>query len=149
MARRPTRQPDVWDGWAPTEDMLVRAAASRPFWTFWEREKVESIQELYDAFTMRCAASLVRSFDPARTPRRAASFMSRVEEDIYGRLVQWLRDVHDASLKRYVPMVQGVILNEEACADKSLFQRMIDFHVKIRQAELQRYAQSRQLTAKR
>lgn len=144
MARRRfTRQPDVWDGWAPSKEMIERAAASRPFWSFWERDRVESVQELYDAFTMRCAASLVRSFDPTREPHRAASFMSQVEEDIYSRLVQWLKDIHDAGLKRYIPMVQGVVLREETCGDKPLFQRMIDAHVKIRQAEMQRYANSR------
>ncbi|HVJ44637.1 MAG TPA: hypothetical protein VM639_24280 [Dongiaceae bacterium] len=144
--RRPERQPDVWDGWAPTDEMILRAAASRPFWTFWEREKVESIQELYDAFTMRCSALLVRSFDPARVQRRAAPFMSQAEEDIYGRLVQWLRDVHDAGLKRYVPMVQGVVVNEDQCPDEHLFGRIVSFHVKIRQAELQRYGIQRNKT---
>ncbi|HVI92294.1 MAG TPA: hypothetical protein VM659_28650 [Dongiaceae bacterium] len=137
--RRPTREADVWDGWAPTDEMIMRAAASQPFWTHWEREKVESIQELYDAFTMRCSALLVRSFDPARVQRHAAPFMSQAEEDIYSRLVQWLRDVHDAGLRRYVPMAQGVIVNEDQCPDKHLFERIVGFHVKIRQAELQRY----------
>lgn len=132
-----------WDGWAPTEEMISRAEANRPFWSYWEKDRVTSVQELHDAFTMRCAASLVRSFDPSRSPHKAAPHMTQAEEDVYGRLVEWLLEVHNAGLKRYIAMVQGVILREENCPDQHLFSRMIEFHVKLRMRDMQRYVAQR------
>lgn len=137
------RPDDVWDGWAPSEEMIKRAESSRPFWSYWDKDRVNSVQELFDAFTMRGSASMVRSFDPSRSPHRAAPFMSQAEEDVYGRFIEWLKDIHDAGMKRYLPMVQGVIVLEERCPDQALFERLVGYHVKIRLREMQRYVAQR------
>lgn len=139
VKHRNTRSEDVWDGWAPTDEMIDRAARSKPFWAYWDKDRVTSVQELHDAFTMRCSASLVRSFDPTRSPHRATPHMSQAEEDIYDRFKEWLLDVHNAGLKRYIPMVQSVIVGEATCPDQRLFEQLVGYHVKIRMREMQRY----------
>jgi len=47
------REPDAWDGWAPTPEMQARAHAARPFFADWPEEQLRSIEELAAAFRFR------------------------------------------------------------------------------------------------
>lgn len=136
------------EGWGLShEEMaarMARIADELPCWANWGADRKTSIEELHAAFTMRCSASVVRSFDPNRVPHQASSSMSREDQEIYERFIEWLREVHRAKRKRYIAMVQGVIVSNDRCPDERLFADMVGYHVVIRAREMQRYVAQRQ-----
>src|SRR5947208_2196783 len=73
-----------WDrefGWAPTHEMVSRAALNRPFWANWESEALASIEEIYRAFVLRVCSSLAIGFNPERTPGHATPTLSEGDRE--------------------------------------------------------------------
>jgi hypothetical protein len=132
-----------WDrekDWAPTSpDDLRRvalAAASRPFWADWESEALASIEELSQAFRMRCAASLAMAADPNRVPRNPGDHVSDSDAEAYGHFRDWLVEMHHARLKTYIGTVRNVIVLEEACREPGIFRMAVNLHITVRRRSI-------------
>lgn len=129
------RRAGPWDtqiGWKPTEEMQARADRSKPFWTTWDQELLESIQQLYDALTMRCRGAMGSAFDPERVRRHASETMTEQEQEVYERFLFWLEEMRQHKLSAHVTWIAGFIMDESACKDRETFKRAIDLHVALR-----------------
>lgn len=128
-----------WDrekDWAPTspEDLrrVALATASKPFWTQWDAEAVESISGLNHAFRMHCAASLAMAADPNRVPRHPGELLSERDQETYEHFRAWLIEMHHAGMKTYIGMVRDVVVLEEACREPGQFRRAVNLHIVVR-----------------
>jgi hypothetical protein len=146
--RHPTKMPLVsrdrldqlarlgpWDrehDWAPTPEMVARAAATAPFWTRWEFEAVRSIEELNHAFRLRCAGSLAMAADPNRIPRNPGEYLSDSDREAYDHFLDWLLEMHHAGLKSYIGLVRDVVVLEEVCREPGIFRRAVNLHIAVR-----------------
>ena len=75
-------------------------------------------------------------------PRVLAGLFGRISR-CNDRLIAWLREMHDAGLRRYVTMIVGVLITEAVCPDKGLFVKAIDLHVGLRKRDMARRLQRR------
>jgi hypothetical protein len=129
------RRTGPWDreiGWKPTEEMIERAQASKPFWAGWDQELLESIQQLYDALSLRCRGVMGSVFDPQRVRRHASETMSPQDQEIYERFLFWLEEMRQAKLSIHVTWIGSVITQDGQCKDLVVFKRAIDLHVSLR-----------------
>jgi hypothetical protein len=138
---------EEWAGWGLTpEEMqrrLARARIDLPIWATMSKERLESVDELGRGFRFRSSEALVRAFDYSRLPHRGLPHMSLEDREVYDRLVEWLKEMHDAGLRRYVTLIVGILINEDHCPDKGLFVRSIDLHVALRKRDAARKLQRR------
>lgn len=128
-----------WDrefGWAPTtpEDLrrVALAEASKPFWTNWDQEAIESIEEICRAFRLRTVGMDFLTFDPTRIRNHAAPDLSPDDREIYDHFIAWLDEMRHAGLKTYIPMVRDVIVLEESCREPGQFRRAVNLHIVVR-----------------
>jgi hypothetical protein len=145
MMKQPTaaqieaaRRAGPWDteiGWKPDQAMVDRAAAARPFWAGWDQELLESIQQLYDALTLRCRGVMGSVFDPQRIRRHASEDMTPEEREIYDRFLFWLEEMRQASLSQHVTWIGSVIVQDGVCKSRETFRRAIDLHVSLRRRQ--------------
>ena len=129
------RRAGPWDreiGWAPDDTMIARAQASRPFWSGWDQELIESIQQLFDALHLRCGAAMGGVFDPQRVRRHASEHMSPHDQELYDRFLFWLEEMRQAKLSPHVTWIGAVIVQDGPCKDVAIFKRAIDLHVSLR-----------------
>jgi hypothetical protein len=137
------RRAGPWDtqiGWKPDQAMIDRAQASRPFWTAWDQELLESIQQLYDALTMRCRGVMGSVFDPQRVRRHASENMTPEEQEVYDRYLFWLEEMRQAKMRQDVTWIAGFLMDESACKDRDAFRRAVDLHVALRRTGMKKIA---------
>jgi hypothetical protein len=130
-----------WDreiGWKPDRAMIDRAAASRPFWTTWDRELQEAMEDLRLGITLRSGHGRAHAVDHERVPHRAGTEMTAEEEACYRRFLTWLAEMHDAGMRQHVMTVSGTIVDEAPCPDRSQFKRAVEIHARIRRLGLER-----------
>ena len=131
---------DEWAGWelTPAEVDTRQALAQPPFWSTWTQERIDSIQELYDAITLYCGGQRARVFDPRRVHRHPGQYLTPEQHAADLRLMKWLDEMHNSGLKRYIQDIVGTIINDDPCRDRGLFKQAVDLHVRVRAKELNR-----------
>lgn len=127
---------DVQLGWAPTSDedlrRVARAEASKPFWASWDREEVESINQIHRAFTFIVAGSMSIGFNPEKMPGHARETFSPEDREIYDRFIAWLKEMHHAGLRNRIAMVRDVLVLEEPCREPHILRGAVKLHVELR-----------------
>ena len=110
----------------------TRAKRRLPFWAGWDRDMIDSVEELYRAFQLRAGRSLVFAFDPNRTAANPAAELSPGDAAIYRRLVSWQIAMRRYGLGRFIPMTALVLLNDDPCPNLCAFRGAIELHVRVR-----------------
>ena len=106
-----------------------------PFWSTWERERLESIEELAYAFRLRVAALLIDAQRLGVLSSHAPEFLSDRDRHVYGRYVEWLgtmRQHYGARTNFVIQRMQAVILQHERCVDQGQFLDAVRLHVRVR-----------------